>query len=40
MTKPPFAFDAVGKPVSILAKGGFLLSEDFYSTGIAGGFFR
>jgi len=30
MTKPPFAFSTVGEPATILAKGGFLVSKDFY----------
>jgi hypothetical protein len=30
MTKPPFAFSAVGEPASILAKGGFFISKNFY----------
>jgi len=30
MTKPPLLRYAVGKPAFILAKGGFLVSKDFY----------
>lgn len=40
MTKPPFAFSAVGKPATILAKEGFLLSKSILIlTGRAGGYF-
>jgi hypothetical protein len=31
MTKSPFVLNAVGRPASILTKGDFLVSKDFYS---------
>ena len=38
-TKPPFDFDAVGRPASSIAKGGFLLSKDSHSPSKTGGLF-